>query len=63
LGNLDTDKPCGVGIGLATCRAILRQMQGWIFLEQVSREGTCLGMLIPAWPRREETAHAELEQL
>lgn len=47
LGDLDTDKPCGVGIGLATCRAILRQMHGSIFLEPVSGAGTCLGLLLP----------------
>ena len=59
LGDLDTDKPGGVGIGLATCRAILRKLQGWIFLEPVNREGTCLGMLIPARPSREEACHAK----
>lgn len=47
LGDLDTDKPCGVGVGLATCRAILRQMHGSIFLEPVSGAGTCLGLLLP----------------
>ncbi|MCM2265232.1 MAG: GAF domain-containing protein [Desulfuromonadales bacterium] len=62
LGDLDTDKPCGVGIGLAICRAILRQMQGWIFLEAVSGEGTCLGLLLPDRPSRKETCHAELKR-
>lgn len=47
LGNLDAGKPSGVGIGLATCRAILRQMQGEIFLEPVSEEGTSIGLLLP----------------
>jgi signal transduction histidine kinase len=60
LGNLGTDKPCGVGIGLATCRAILRHMRGWIFLEPAPREGTCLGMLIPARSSRKESCHVEL---
>ncbi len=47
LGNLDAGKPSGVGIGLATCRAILRQMQGEIFLEPVNEEGTSIGLLLP----------------
>lgn len=62
LGDLDTDKPCGVGIGLATCRAILRQMQGAIFLEPVEGEGTCLGLLLPIRASHEETTHAEPER-
>lgn len=62
LGDLDTDKPCGVGIGLATCRAILRQMQGWISLESVSGEGTCLGLLLPVRPSRKESCHAERQR-
>lgn len=59
LGDLDTDKPGGVGIGLATCRAILRRMQGWIFLEPSSGEGTCIGLLLPTRPIHEETAYAD----
>jgi K+-sensing histidine kinase KdpD len=47
LGELDTGKPRGVGIGLATCRAILRQMQGEIFLEPDAEEGTSIGLLLP----------------
>ena len=47
LGALDTGKPRGVGIGLATCRAILRQMQGEIFLEPRDEEGTSIGLLLP----------------
>lgn len=62
LGDLDTDKPCGVGIGLATCRAILHQMQGEIFLEPVNGEGTCLGLLLPARFRHEESTHDESER-
>jgi signal transduction histidine kinase len=48
LGKLDAGKPRGVGIGLATCRAILRQMHGEIFLEPVDDEGTSIGLLLPA---------------
>jgi signal transduction histidine kinase/DNA-binding NarL/FixJ family response regulator len=62
MGDLDTDKPCGVGIGLATCRAILRQMQGTIFLEPVNGEGTCLGLLLPVATDHEEDAHANPER-
>lgn len=47
LGDLDVGKPSGVGIGLATCRAILRQMHGEIFLEPVDDEGTSIGLLLP----------------
>jgi len=57
LGDLDTGKPCGVGIGLATCRVILRQMRGSIFLEPRSGEGTCMGLLLPT--SREEVDHVE----
>lgn len=57
LGDLDTGKPCGVGIGLATCRAILHQMRGSIFLEPQSGEGTCMGLLLPT--SREEVDHVE----
>jgi signal transduction histidine kinase len=48
LGALDTGKPSGVGVGLATCRAILRQMGGEIFLEPREDEGTSLGLLLPS---------------
>ena len=47
LGELDAGKPSGIGIGLATCRAILRQMNGEIFLEPVDEEGTSIGLLLP----------------
>ncbi len=39
LGELDAGKPCGIGVGLATCRAILRQMQGEFFLNLKMRKG------------------------
>jgi K+-sensing histidine kinase KdpD len=47
LGDLNVGKPRGVGIGLATCRALLRQMKGEIFLELVEEEGTTIGLLLP----------------
>jgi K+-sensing histidine kinase KdpD len=47
LGELDSGKPSGVGVGLAICRAILRQMKGDIFLEPNDEEGTSIGLLLP----------------
>jgi signal transduction histidine kinase/DNA-binding NarL/FixJ family response regulator len=47
LGELDTGKPSGIGVGLATSRAILRQMKGDIFLEPDDDEGTSIGLLLP----------------
>jgi len=47
LGELDAGKPCGIGVGLATCRAILRQLQGEIFFEPKDEEGTSIGLLLP----------------
>jgi len=38
LGELDAGKPSGIGVGLATCRAILLQMQG-VFLNLKMRKG------------------------
>ncbi len=61
LGDINTEKPCGVGIGLATCRAILRQMHGSIFLEPVRGEGTCLGVLFPVRSHCEEVTHVAPE--
>ena len=55
LGDLNVGKPSGIGVGLATCRAILRQMQGEIFLEPVEEEGTSIGLLLPT-----RQAHMEL---
>lgn len=54
LGGLDAGKPSGIGIGLATCRAILRQMKGDIFLEPVDTEGTSFGLLLPTMQTHRE---------
>ena len=48
LGDINTEKPTGVGIGLAICKAILNRMGGSIFLEPTSGEGTTFGVLFPA---------------
>ncbi|NOY12975.1 MAG: response regulator, partial [Deltaproteobacteria bacterium] len=47
LGNIDTEKPHGVGIGLTLVKVVVDRMKGDIFLEEVGGEGTCFGMLLP----------------
>jgi signal transduction histidine kinase/FixJ family two-component response regulator len=47
LGDINTEKPTGVGIGLAICKAILNRMGGHIFLEETDGEGTTFGVLFP----------------
>lgn len=47
LGNIDTEKPHGVGIGLALVKVVVDRMMGDIFLEEVDGEGTSFGMLLP----------------
>jgi signal transduction histidine kinase len=47
LGDIDTEKPHGVGIGLALTKVVVDRMKGDIFLEEVSGEGTCFGLLLP----------------
>lgn len=58
LGVLGVDKPSGVGIGLATCRAILRQMHGEIYLEpSEGGEGTSIALLMPTGEIEMELNH------
>lgn len=47
LGDIDTEKPHGVGIGLALVKVVIDRMLGDIFLEEVDGEGTCFGLLLP----------------
>lgn len=47
LGDIDTEKPHGVGIGLALTKVVVDRMRGDIFLEEISGEGTCFGLLLP----------------
>ena len=47
LGDIDTEKPHGVGIGLALVKVVVDRMKGDIFLEEVADEGTCFGLLLP----------------
>lgn len=50
LGNIDTEKPHGVGIGLALVKVVIDRMKGDIFLEEVEGDGTCFGLLLPTEP-------------
>lgn len=47
LGEINTAKPKGVGIGLALSRAILQRLHGQIFLEPAGDEGATFGLLLP----------------
>ncbi len=47
LGNIDTEKPHGVGIGLALTKVVIDRMHGDVFLEEVNEEGTSFGLLLP----------------
>lgn len=47
LGDIDTEKPHGVGIGLALTKVVVERMMGDIFLEEILTEGTCFGLLLP----------------
>lgn len=49
LGDIDTEKPHGVGIGLALVKVVVDRMRGDIFLEEPpgESEGTCIGLMLP----------------
>ncbi|MDA3902622.1 MAG: response regulator [Desulfuromusa sp.] len=47
LGDIDTEKPHGVGIGLALVKVVIDRMKGDIFLEELAEEGTCFGLMLP----------------
>ena len=47
LGDIDTEKPHGVGIGLALVKVVVDRMKGDIFLEELDEEGTCFGLMLP----------------
>ncbi len=47
LGDIDTEKPHGVGIGLALTKVVVDRMKGDIFLEETAEKGTCFGLLLP----------------
>ncbi len=54
LGDIDTEKPHGVGIGLALVKVVIGRMKGDIFLEKVDGEGTSFGLLLPTEPTYNE---------
>ena len=54
LGDIDTEKPHGVGIGLALVKVVIDRMKGDIFLEEVDGEGTCFGLMLPTEPTYSE---------
>ncbi len=47
LGDIDTEKPHGVGIGLALVKVVVDRMKGDIFLEELEEEGTRFGLMLP----------------
>ncbi|HKJ04931.1 MAG TPA: response regulator [Geopsychrobacteraceae bacterium] len=47
LGDIDTGKPCGVGVGLALVKAVIDRMQGQVILELKEGEGTAFSLLLP----------------
>ncbi len=60
LGDFDTGKPSGVGIGLATSAAVLRQMHGKICLEDTAQEGeTCISVVLPTRQAYQELKDGE----
>ncbi len=49
--DVDVNNSGIVGIGLATCRAILHKLHGWVFLEESDGEETVLGFVLPTHPK------------
>ncbi len=47
LGDIDTEKPHGVGIGLSLVKVVIDRMRGDVFLEEIKGEGTCFGLMLP----------------
>lgn len=60
LGDIDTEKPHGVGIGLALVKVVVDRMLGKIYLEEVDEEGTCFGLLLPTEETYNERKKGEL---
>ncbi len=48
LGDIDTEKPHGVGIGLSLVRVVVEKMKGRVFLEDKDGEGASFGLLLPS---------------
>jgi signal transduction histidine kinase len=47
LGEIDTGKPCGVGVGLALVKVVVDRMRGQVFLEEKQGEGTAFSLMLP----------------
>jgi len=47
LGDINTEKPHGVGIGLSLVRVVVEKMKGQVFLEEKDGEGASFGLLLP----------------
>ena len=47
LGDLNTDKPSGVGIGLTLCKTVVETMGGEILLNSSGDEGTAFSIVLP----------------
>ncbi|WP_020675596.1 response regulator [Geopsychrobacter electrodiphilus] len=48
LGDINTEKPHGVGIGLSLVRVVISKMKGRVFLESKEGEGASFGLLLPS---------------
>jgi signal transduction histidine kinase len=48
LGDINTEKPHGVGVGLSLVRVVVEKMKGSVFLEEKDGEGASFGMLLPS---------------
>lgn len=59
LGEINTEKPEGVGIGLALCRTIAEKMGGRIFLEDTKGVGTSFGLILPVLSALEDNANEQ----
>ena len=48
LGDINTEKPHGVGVGLSLVRVVVEKMKGRVFLEEKDGEGASFGLLLPS---------------
>ncbi len=48
LGDINTEKPHGVGVGLSLVRVVVEKMKGRVFLEKKDGEGASFGLLLPS---------------
>jgi signal transduction histidine kinase/DNA-binding response OmpR family regulator len=48
LGDINTEKPHGVGVGLSLVRVVVEKMKGRVILEDKDGEGASFGLLLPS---------------